>query len=199
MSGDPIIGRALADIMNTAARDVGMVWRWRQRRASLPPSQRNVGRVVLGSGLCAGCGYVAFCSPVLLGEKFATLVAEFQRAPSDPPAVLVVWMAAAVIGAAYVLLGLRGAQDGPHSSFAAFWSAAGLIGGGWSILHYLPGLLADPWRRGVCVVLAVMLAVRFLLAVGLGGGNAQRAVARSMQLRNAPLRPARARRWWQFW
>ena len=51
--------------------------------------------------------------------------------------------------------------------------------------------LAAVW----CVVTAT---TKLLILTG-GGGNALRAVRRSMRRRNAPLRPANTRRWWQFW
>jgi apolipoprotein N-acyltransferase len=181
-----ILGVAIGDGINEAMAR-------RQRRASIPAQQKNVGRAVLGAGVLAGCAYVVVFAEALLGEKFSLLVAEFQRAPHDPPFMLVAWLAALVFGAGYLWIGWRGAQDGPDAAFAAFCSVALPAGGGVLVALYAPGLLADPWGRGGCFVVAVMCAMRFWLATR-AGGDAEAPVKRNIETKQAPLIAAKRRK-----
>ena len=164
MSGDPRIQGPLS-ILGVAIGDgIDQALARRQRRASIPAPMKNVSRAVLGAGVLAGCAYVMVFAEVLLGEKFSVLVTQFQRVPNDPPFVLVVWLAAFVFGAGYLWIGWRGAQDGPDAAFAAFCSVALPAAGGVLVGLYAPGLVVDPWGRGGCFVVAVMCAMRFLIA-----------------------------------
>jgi hypothetical protein len=190
---DPRIQGPLSILGDAIGDGINQVLARRQRRASIPPQQKNVGRAVLGAGLLAGCAYVVVFAQPLLGEKFSVLVAQFQRAPNDPPFVLVAWLAALVFGAGYLWLGWRGAQDGPDAAFAAFCSVVLPAGGGVLVWLYAPGLLADPWGRGVCFVVTVMCAVRFCLAMR-AGGDAEDAVKRNIETKQAPLVAAKRRK-----
>lgn len=147
----------------------------------------------LAAGLLAACVYVPFFTTLLLGRSVGALVTELLSAPLDPPAALVAWAAAVVVGLAYLFVGLRGAADGPHARSWAFWSAVLPIAGSFVLWRHAPWVFRDPLLRGGCLVLTVICFIRCYLAVR--GSTAERAVRRNIRRKYAPLRPARQRRW----
>jgi hypothetical protein len=179
----------------------------KQPKAPSPPSQPMAPHelytlwTVLATGLLAVCVYVPIMAALLSGRSpgamVGKVVAEFLRAPLNPPAALVVWFIAVTIGVAYLLLGLRHAAEGPHAGLSAFWSAALPIVGFVVLGLHAPWIFADPFIFGGCLVIAAMFAMRFYLAIR--GQSARRTVQRNIQRKNLPLQSARPRRrWWQI-
>jgi hypothetical protein len=168
MAGEDTFGRALGESINQLIRDtawgIGLLWRWRQRRAALPQPQRNVHRACMGAALLTGGIYVTVNATTLIGERFPALAADFLRNPSNPPATLLVWTAGAVVGTAYLWLGLRGAVDGPNAGFAAFWSVAVPLGGSALLWLYAPAMFRDPWALGFYLMMLGYCAMRFWIA-----------------------------------
>jgi hypothetical protein len=147
----------------------------------------------LAAGALAACAYAPFFAVPLAGKTVHALLAEFQHAPLDPPVALVAWAAAAVIGIAYLIVGLHGAAEGPHRGVWAFWSVAVPVISAFVLWRHTPWVWRDPLLRGSCIVAGVVCLTRLYLAVR--GDTAERTVRRNIRRKNAPLRPARQRRW----
>jgi hypothetical protein len=162
----------------------------------MTPQELSIVSACLAAGLLTACAYVPFFAAPLVGKTAGALIAESIRTPLYPPASLVVWLVAVGVGAVYLMVGLRGAADGTFAGLWAFWSAALPIIGGVVLAQHAPGLLRDPLGCGVCLVVTAICAMRCYLA--LRGGKAQRAVRQNINRRNAPMRPARRRRWLFF-
>ena len=159
----------------------------------MTPQELHTLWVCLAAGALAACAYVPFFAAPLIGKNVHALLTEFLQAPLDPPFALVVWAVVVVIGVAYVMVGLRGAAEGPHRGLWAFWSAALPIIGGGVLWRHAPWVFRDPSLLGGCIIVAVVCLARFYLAIR--GDTAERAVRRNIRRKNAPLRPARQRRW----
>jgi len=162
----------------------------------MAPHEQHTLWACLSAGALVGCAYVPFFAAALTGKSFGTLIAEFVHAPIDPPAPLVIWFAAVVIGVAYLWVGLRNAAEGAHAGLWAFWSAALPIAALLVLALRAPHLFANPWVLGGLLVTVAMAAMRFTLAMR--AGSAMRAVRRNIRRKNRPMRPARTRRWWRL-
>lgn len=186
----PVLAPILAAILEAIFGVKGQPRPMKPPRPPRTPQQINIIRACVSSGLLVACAVVAFLA-TLIGMT-PDLIAEFLRDPRNPPAPLVVWTAAVVIGVAYLTVGLRGAYDGPHAGLWAFWSAVVPIVGGVVMWLHAPWLLHDPFVIGGCLVVAVVCGVRFWIAMS-SGGKAQRNVRRHIGQQGVAWRSARRR------
>lgn len=177
------LGRAIGEL-------IGSVLGTQQPQPPPTPQQMNITRACLSAGLLAGCAYAPFFAAELTGKTVGVLLAEFRHAPLDPPAVLLAWLAAVVVGGVYLWVGLRGAVDGPHAALWAFWSAALPAAAGLAVWRHAPALFGNPMMRGVFLVAAVICAMRFWIAVR-PGNTAQSAVQQHIQQNKVVWRSAR--------
>jgi hypothetical protein len=160
------------------------------------PEELHIIWACLSAGLLAACAYVPFFAMRLIGKDVGALLAEFLRAPLDPPAALAAWAGAIVFGSVYLGIGLRGAADGPHARSWAFWSMALPVITSLVLWRQAPWVFRDPMLFGGGIILSAVCFMRCYIAVR--GDTAQRAVMRNIRRKSAPLRSARRRRWLVF-
>jgi hypothetical protein len=169
------------------------------------PERRELVRASHGAGIIA---LPVFLIWFTLGAQGFTDLADLLRAEPKNPAY---WVPLAIPawGLLWLVTGWHRAAKFRDARIIARSLVKIAIGAG--VLVYLrDGNLTagrDASATWGFLVLALYLAAvwctvtgatKIFIVIG-GGGNAMRAVLRSMRRRNAPLRPANARRWWQFW
>jgi hypothetical protein len=118
------------------------------------------------------------------------------NAPDEVWIPLAVWSGCAAAGVLMLVVGVLGAR-GSRDLMAA--SARLLLAAGCAALLWWQAYPAD-WGpvaafllKGLYIGWLAANLVRFLIAGGLGQGNARRAVTRSIKAKSAPLRAARPR------
>ena len=68
-------------------------------------------------------------------------------------------------GLLLLVVGLRGSNGQPRSVMGVFWNLALLIGGGWAVAHWFPGLWQNFFGRGFCIGMICGSAVRLYIAL----------------------------------
>ena len=147
MGGDPPAG-VVSALVTPFADEIARI-------QSLPPPQRETERATYGAFFLGVSGYVwVTVGPYLPGSLKLGLAA------------------AACFGLLLLVVGLRGSRGQPRSIMGIFWNIAALIGGGWIVAHWIPGLWANYLGRGFCIGMICACAVRLFIALRGIGSNA---------------------------
>jgi len=142
--------------------------------SSLTPDQKTAHYVSYSAGALGWCFYLA------------------PRAFADTTSTMI-WAAVGTVALLSLIAALR-AASGQRSPLAMLWRL--LFGGGCAALLWYRvypdwGAAAVFLLKGCYIGWLAMNAARFVLATGLGQGNARRIIERELRRQNAPLRRAR--------
>jgi hypothetical protein len=161
------------------------------------PQQRCQSLASYGTFLLWWCAYLW---PVA-GDRMGALLRASVNAPRDLWMPVAAWAGCAAAGIVLLVVGVIGAR-GSWSPLAAAWRV--LLASCCIALLWWPAYPADWGPNGVFLLKGLygswlaMNLVRLWIVAG-GHGSARRVMRRAMRQRNAPLRPATARRrffWW---
>jgi len=169
------------------------------------PERRELIRASHGAGMIALPVFLVWFTSGTQG--FARLAAILRAEPDNP----VCWLPLAVLawGLLWLVTGWHRAvkfRDARIIARSLVKIALGIGGFLYLRNHDAPAGWGGTAAWGF-FVLGLNLAAVWCVVTGTtkltilipGGGNALRAIRRSIRRRNAPLRPANTRRWWQFW